>query len=104
MQNVEYEEALKMAKQNGKKLVWLGSEPEDYIRSLLDIEEGLIEAADPMEMLNAPKEELLKYEGSVLVCYHGNTSAFVSEMIRDKHGIETFNLRGGITSIVGEIF
>ncbi|MCL4387610.1 hypothetical protein M1567_00445 [Candidatus Marsarchaeota archaeon] len=104
MQNVEYEEALKMAKQNGKKLVWLGSEPTDYIRSLLDLEEGLIEAADPMEMLNAPKEELLKYEGSVLVCYHGNTSAFVSEMIKDKHGIETFNLHGGITSIVGEIF
>jgi len=104
MQEVDFEQALNLAMREGKKLVWLGNEPPDYIASLLDIEKNMIEAADPMEMINAPKEELLKYRGAVLVCYHGNTSSFVSNYIKGKHGIETFSLKGGVTSITGEIF
>jgi len=104
MQEISFEEAIEAAKTKNIKIIWLGQEPLEYINGLLELEEGIIEAANPMEMLNAPKEEVLKYHGTVLMCYHGNTSAFVSEMLKDKHGVETFNLRGGITSVVGEIF
>ncbi|MCL5680168.1 MAG: rhodanese-like domain-containing protein [Candidatus Marsarchaeota archaeon] len=104
MQEIRFEEAIEAARKNGTKIVWLGSEPVDYINSLLELEAGIIKAANPMEMLNAPKEEALEYQGTILMCYHGNTSAFVSEMLKDKHGVETFNLKGGITSVVGEIF
>ncbi len=104
MENIDFVSALETVKEKGTKIVWLGSEPLDYIKDLLEIEDKYIAAANPMALLKAPKEELLKYEGHVFMCYHGNTSAFVSGMLKENHGIETFNLRGGITALVGEIF
>ncbi|MCL4404866.1 MAG: rhodanese-like domain-containing protein [Candidatus Marsarchaeota archaeon] len=104
MENLEFEQALETVKSKGTKIVWLGNEPLDYIKNMLNLEGELLTAANPMELLRASKEELLKYEGHVFMCYHGNTSAFVSEMLKENHGIETFNLKGGITALVGEIF
>ena len=58
---------------------------------------------NPREIRNADGQALKSMSGLVFMCYHGITSMHVVNLL-EKRGIKAYNLDGGITAIVGEIF
>ena len=97
-------EALEFTARHNTKLLWLGREPADYISTLLDIDHKLIVAVKPADIIHASKEEAKAYTDSVFVCYHGISSHHAAQMLKEKFGIESASLKGGVTEITGEIF
>lgn len=101
---VTFEEALGMASGRQAKLVWIGREPVEYIRGLLDLKEEMMTGIDPHALMAMEKEEAERLKGSVFVCYHGNSSRAAAKILKDKFGVESYSMKGGVTAIVGEIF
>lgn len=104
IKEISFDAAVDISKKNGSKLVWLGVEPVKYISDLLGIGKEYIFREDPETIIYGDSDKLKKLDGCVLMCYHGNTSGFLSGFLKKQHSIETYNLKGGITAIVGEIF
>ena len=96
--------ALKTINEKGTKLVWLGIEPTAYISKLLDIDPKDVKKITPEEIIYSNRDDLKKLEEHVFVCYHGNTSGFLVDYLKKTHQINGYNLKGGVTSVVGEIF
>ena len=101
-----YEESLKYAKENNKKIIWLGMEPLDYIIDLLNYDEKdnfgeVFISISPQEILNIDKNSIKELENNIFLCYHGNTSKFVSNYLKKYHSIDTYSLKGGITRVIG---
>ncbi len=104
VKEVDFQEAVEFVDKHRTKLVWLGREPVEYISELLEIEPSKIIGAGPGEFVNADKEKAARFRDHVFVCYHGNTSRYVANFIKDNTGVESLSLKGGVTAIVGEIF
>lgn len=104
VREVDFKEAVEFVGRNRTKLVWLGREPVDYIRELLDLDSSMMVEADPNSLVYAGREESARFKDHVFVCYHGNTSRYVANTLKNKFGVESLNLKGGITAVVGEIF
>ncbi len=100
--DVDILQAKQMIETGKSKIIWLGSEPVEYIAKLLDIEKDLIIKIDPNELLSNPDMPAL-LDGNIFMCYHGNSSRYVVNYLKNKKK-QAYNLKGGITSIVGEIF
>ena len=101
---VNFKEAVEISKRENKSLVWLGREPVGYISELLGLGAESFSKKDPEEIVYMDKERLKQFDGCVLVCYHGNTSGFISRFLKKQHAIKSYSLKGGITAVVGEIF
>lgn len=101
---ITFEEAVNVASSKHTKLVWLGREPVDYIRGLLDLKEDAMVGMDPHMLMGMNKEEAERLKDSIFVCYHGNTSRTAAKILRDRFGVESYSMKGGVTAIVGEIF
>ena len=101
---VSFQEAVSMAETGSSRMVWLGREPVEYIRGLLNLPEDKMEALEPSGIMSMDKKTAQRYDNCIMVCYHGNTSRRVAELLSERFGVESFNLKGGITAIVGEIF
>jgi rhodanese-related sulfurtransferase len=101
---VDLKSAVEMSKKDGSKFVWLGREPKDYISKILGIDSEMILKEDPEDIIYGDKERLKSFDECVFVCYHGNTSGFVSKFLKRQHEVNSYSLKGGITAIVGEIF
>jgi rhodanese-related sulfurtransferase len=104
VKELDFQESLDFVNKHRTKLVWLGKEPVDYIRELLDLDSSKMIDADPNSIMYADKEEVARFKDHVFVCYRGNTSRYVSNAIKDKAGIESVSMKGGVTAVVGEIF
>lgn len=104
IKEVDFEGALKISKSNGSRMIWLGTEPIDYISRLLGIDKKYMSREDPEEIIYSDAKKLKRFDGCIFVCYHGNTSGFLSRFLKKQHAIDTYNLRGGVTAVVGEIF
>ncbi len=104
IKEIEFEEAIKFATAKKTALVWIGAEPKEYIEELLGIEKNTLKQMTPPALMKLNAEEAKSLENHIFVCYHGNSSKYVASMLKDKYGIETLSLKGGITRIVGEIF
>ena len=104
VKELDFQESLDFANRHRTKLVWLGKEPIEYIRQLLDLNESQIVGMDPDSIVCADKEEVVRFKDHVFVCYHGNTSKYVVNAIKDKSGVESVSMKGGITAVVGERF
>jgi rhodanese-related sulfurtransferase len=101
---ITFEEALGVANSRHTKLIWLGREPVDYIRGLLELKDDTMIGMDPHVLMSMQKEEAERLKDSVFVCYHGNTSRTAAKILKDRFGVESYSMKGGVTAIVGEIF
>ncbi len=98
------EEALEYTRGRGSRLVWIGSEPVDYVNELLGLEPGTMAQLQPYTAMAMDRKEADAYKDCIFVCYHGNSSRYLAEVLKEKYGVESGSLKGGITAIVGEIF
>jgi hypothetical protein len=101
---VDFKEAVEISKRENKSLIWLGREPVSYISELLGLDAESFSKKDPEEIVYMDKEGLKQLDGCVLICYHGNTSGFISKFLKKQHAIRSHSLKGGITAVVGEVF
>ncbi len=97
-------EALELVKKKQSRLVWIGVEPADYVAELLQLEPGTMSHLPPQEAMGMDKKKAESYKNCVFVCYHGNSSRYVAQMLSDRYNLEAGSLKGGVTAIVGEIF
>ena len=104
IEEIALDQALAIADSKHTKLVWLGSEPVEYIRGLLELNEDKMIGMNPHAIMSMDKKDAEGLSGSVFVCYHGNTSRTAAKFLKSKYGIESYSLKGGVTAIVGEIF
>ncbi len=101
---VGFREALEFAKRHNTKLVWLGTEPVEYVRRLLKLDSSQMISADPGEIIRSDRKAASRFKDHVFVCYHGNTSRSVANAVKEKFGIDSLSMKGGVTAVVGEIF
>ena len=102
IKEVDLNEAIEITSKNKTKLVWLGNEDIEEIATILNVHSSNVIRLMPMEVMHNTPESLKYLNNHVLVCYHGNTSRIVAQVLKSKFNIETFSLRGGITKILGE--
>ena len=100
--DVDIVEAQQIVSDKGTRIVWLGSEPIDYISKLLDMDKDMFIFINPNELFSN-KDMMKLMKDHVFMCYHGNSSKIVVNHLKS-NGINAYNLKKGITSIVGEIF
>ncbi len=98
------DDALEYAKEKKSRLVWVGNEPVDYINEILGLAPGTMMQMQAYSIMAMNKEDAKAYKDCIFVCYHGNSSRYIAEMLKEKYDIESGSLRGGVTAIVGEIF
>ncbi len=103
MKEVTFEEGIELIEGKAAKIIWLGSEPVGYVSRLLDCDETKLLKASINEILDADSGALGGFEGMIFMCYHGVTSGLVVDFLESR-GVSAYNLKGGITSVVGEIF
>ena len=103
IREIDFQEAVELL-ESGRKFVWLGKEPADYIARLLELDAGIAEKAEPQEIFGADRFRALEFSDCIFVCYHGNTSRAVAKLLKDRHNVESYSLKGGVTAVVGEIF
>lgn len=100
IKEVNLEEAFEIVNKKQTKFIWLGSESINQIATILNSEQDKIIQLNPMDLMNSDQKEFLStLEGHVLVCYRGRTSKMVAQVLKSKHNIESFSLKGGITNI-----
>ncbi len=104
VEELEFDEAIQYASKKKTALVWVGFEPKEYIEELLGVEKNTIKQISINQVLKINAEQAKELENHIFVCYHGNSSRYVVDILKDKYGIHALNLKGGITRIVGEIF
>ncbi len=103
VREVSFEEVLELSSKS-TKLVWLGNEPADYISQLLDLPEGTLKEADPNSILFADKNIAKEYKDAVFICHHGNTSLIIANALKERFDVDSYSMKGGVASVVGEIF
>ncbi|MDE1851740.1 MAG: PH domain-containing protein [Candidatus Micrarchaeota archaeon] len=91
------DEARKLVASSGKKMVWLGLEPLEYVAYLLGIDQSRLEKRDPKEIMEMEREQLKELEGCVFVAYSDALAEHVIDEMR-QNGIAAYNLKGGILS------
>ncbi len=101
---IEFDEAIRFASEKKTALVWIGVEPKEYIEEILGMEKNTLKYLDPAKTMQLGEEEAKKFDNHIFVCYHGNSSRYVANFLKDKYKIEALSLKGGVTRIVGEIF
>lgn len=104
VKEVTFDEAVAMSAGGRPRMVWLGREPADRIAGMLGLQAGSIIGIDAERILHSGADALGEVRGSVLICYHGRTSKMVASFLKKSHGIEAYSMKGGVTSVVGEIF
>lgn len=97
------DEAVKLVKEKKTKLVWLGTEPAEYLCEMLNVKETDMICLDPNEVLEFGKDKAKDMTGNVFLCYHGITSGFVTGYLQKEYNLEVYHLKGGISSIIGEM-
>ena len=98
MEDIDLKEALDIARKRNTKIVWLGIEPVPYVADLIKVDKNQIIQMSATEISIKNETELKKFEEHIFLCYHGNTSRAVVNYIKKK-GVNSYNLKGGITSI-----
>jgi rhodanese-related sulfurtransferase len=101
---VDFKQALEMVNGENKRLVWLGREPVDYIRGLLELNEKQMVSIDVREIMEGLYPNYNSLNGAVFVCYHGNTSRVITKYLKSNKKVDAYSLKGGVTALVGEIF
>lgn len=91
------DEARRLIASTGKRMVWLGLEPLEYVAYLLGVGQDRIVKRDPKEIIEMDKEQLKEFEGCVFVAYSEAIAEHVTDELR-RNGIAAYNLRGGILS------
>jgi rhodanese-related sulfurtransferase len=104
IRELDFQEALKLVNEHHRRLIWLGHEPVDYIRGLLELNENQMIAIDTRELMEGLYPDYRTLKDDVFVCYHGNTSRVVAKYLKSNKKVESYSLKGGVTAIVGEIF
>ena len=104
IKEVTLDEALKIAKEKGTVMVWLGTEPVEYVRELIGVERGKLVQGNPLMIATLSKDEAERFSEHVFICYHGNTSMRVAKTLLSNYNINSYSLKGGVTAIVGEVF
>ncbi|MCL4383760.1 MAG: hypothetical protein M1168_01310 [Candidatus Marsarchaeota archaeon] len=100
IKEIDLSQAFEIVNKNKTKFVWLGTENVNQIAGLMNLNSDKIIQLSPMELINTNEKELINsLQGHVFVCYHGNTSKIVAKILKSKHGVEAFSLKGGITEI-----
>ncbi len=103
LKELSLQDALKVIEDKKTKLVWLGTEPTDYICERLGIKGKDMIYRDPNAILELSRESAKDLDGYVFVCYHGITSGFVAAYLQREFNMEVYHLKGGITWIIGEM-
>ncbi|MEM0201056.1 MAG: hypothetical protein QXD23_01490 [Candidatus Micrarchaeaceae archaeon] len=104
VKELDFEESINFINKNKTALIWIGSEPKEYIEELLNLEKNSLKQLSPSQITSMNKEEANLYKNHVFVCYHGNSSMYVANFLKEKYDVETLSMKGGVTRIVGEIF
>lgn len=91
---VDLETARRLVKYSNSKFVWLGMEPLEEIAEKLDVDSKAIVKINSDELAHMQDPERLK--GCIFVCYNDSFSAQVSRFIKERYGIDSYILVGGI--------
>ncbi|MDE1823090.1 MAG: PH domain-containing protein [Candidatus Micrarchaeota archaeon] len=91
------DEARRLVASSGKKMVWLGLEPLEYVAYLLGVSQENLTKRDPKEIMELEGERLKEFEGCIFVAYSDAVSEHVINELKE-NGVAAYNLRGGILS------
>ncbi len=100
---IELEKAHELIKENNVPIVWLGLESKDYISKILKVNQDIIKKININEIEKWSKEDILAMEGAVLLSYDGIMSLHVASLLRDKYGLVTYIIRGGLLNIMQKL-
>ncbi len=87
-------------KKNNSIVLWLGIESNLYISKLIDIDHKQIKKINLQDIERYKNDDIIALEGAILLSYDGIMSMHLAELFRDKYGILTYVLKGGIYSVI----
>ncbi len=68
----------------------------EYAAGVLDIGKNSMIRMEMEEIARMTKAEASKFEDHILVFYDGNFSQHISDYLKERHGVHTYVLLGGI--------
>ena len=99
IKEINLNQAKLLIKENNTAIVWLGIEPIIYISKLIGVSHHQIKSINLHDIERYNNDQVLGLEGAVILSYDGIMSAHFSEFLKDKYGILTYVLKGGLYAI-----
>lgn len=84
-------------------MIWLGSEPTEYVSYILGIPVNKITRVNPIDISSMDRAGLADFQGKIFVCYGGNVSSQIARLLKDDYEIKSFVLSGGLASAINSI-
>ncbi|MGC8479856.1 MAG: PH domain-containing protein [Candidatus Micrarchaeia archaeon] len=100
---IDFKSAKAIIHKNNVPLIWLGAESNIYISKVLKLELEYIKSINIHDIEKWDKDEILGNEGAVVLSYDGVMASHISTLLRDKYGIVTYTIRGGLYDIMESI-
>ncbi|MEM0200921.1 MAG: PH domain-containing protein [Candidatus Micrarchaeaceae archaeon] len=100
---ISLEKAHELIKDNNVPIVWLGIESKEYISKLLQINEISIKKINLNEIERWQHDDILAMEGAILLSYDGVMSMHTASLLRDKYGLVTYTIKGGLLDIMDKL-
>ncbi len=101
--SINLETAKEMIKTTNVPLIWLGVESNIYLSKLLEINYKSIKTLNIQDVERYKDDQVLGLEGAILLSYDGLMSSHLSAFLKDKYGIVTYVVKGGLYAIMDNV-
>ncbi len=100
IQELSLDSAKAVLKRNNSVILWLGLEPDIYVSKLLNVNPTQIKILNLRDIERYNEDEALALDGTVILSYDGVLSIHLAEFLKDKYGVLTYVIKGGLYSIL----
>ncbi len=102
IQEISLDTAKIVLKRNNSVILWLGIESDAYISKVLDLSINQIKGLNLQDIEKYKGNEALALDGAIILSYDGILSSHLAEFLKDKYGVFTYVIKGGLYSVLEE--
>ena len=100
LKEINLNEATNILKLQNSKIIWLGTEPIDYVSKVSGIDSSSIIKINPDRIIEADLQINQFFSNSIFLCYNGNIARHISLHLKNEHDINSYVIKGGLIDIL----
>lgn len=100
LKEIDITEAINLLKLQNSKIIWLGTEPIEYVSKISGITSSSIIKINPDKIIEADLQINQFFSNSIFLCYNGNIARHISLHLKNEHGINSYVIKGGLIDML----
>ncbi len=87
----------KLAQHRSATIIWLGTEPVEYVSESMKVNKDAIIQMNAAAVMHLDAESAKGLEHCIFVCYEDSLAEFASRQLKEKLGLDSYVLEGGLS-------